>query len=84
MVPSLLILNHRMAPSLIFNRYLVAGRILSSDGGMLFIYGPFTVDGQHTAPTNEAFDARLKAQNAEWGVRDTATLAAFATRHGLS
>ena len=47
-------------------------------------YGPFMVDGAHTAPSNEAFDERLRAQNAEWGVRDCSALAELAQAHGLS
>ena len=39
-------------------------------GGRLFLYGPFKEDGQHTAPSNEAFDASLRARDPEWGVRD--------------
>ena len=51
--------------------------------GRLFLYGPFMIDGKHTAPSNEAFDVRLRGQNSEWGVRDTAVLAALAATHGL-
>ena len=63
---------------------LLAGsaRVLCPGGG-LFLYGPFKVDGQHTAPSNEAFDERLKGQNAEWGVRDSTTLAELAANHGM-
>lgn len=39
-------------------------------GGRLFIYGPFKQDGQHTAPSNEVFDASLRARDPHWGVRD--------------
>ncbi len=46
-----------------------AGRLLAS-GGKLFLYGPFSRDGVHTAPSNEAFDASLKARDTSWGVRD--------------
>lgn len=46
-----------------------AGRLLGK-GGKLFLYGPFSRNGAHTAPSNEAFDASLKARNPEWGVRD--------------
>ncbi|HUI97988.1 MAG TPA: DUF938 domain-containing protein [Xanthobacteraceae bacterium] len=59
-----------------------AARLLQPDG-RLFVYGPFRVDGTHTAPSNAAFDARLRAENPEWGVRDTADLAAVAGAHGL-
>ena len=40
------------------------------EGGILYLYGPYRMQGKHTAPSNEAFDASLRAQNPEWGVRD--------------
>src|ERR1043165_6719348 len=46
-----------------------AGRLLRI-GGLLFLYGAFMRDGVHTAPSNAAFDATLKARNPAWGVRD--------------
>lgn len=46
-----------------------AGRLLS-DGDRILLYGPFRRDGRHTASSNEAFDASLRARNASWGVRD--------------
>jgi SAM-dependent methyltransferase len=46
-----------------------AGALLKP-GGRLFLYGPFMRDGAHTAPSNEAFDASLKARDQAWGVRD--------------
>jgi len=63
---------------------LVAGaaRVLSR-GGVLYLYGPFKEGGRHTAPSNEAFDADLRARNAEWGVRDLDEVAALALQHGL-
>ncbi len=39
-------------------------------GGLLVLYGPFVIVGEHTAPSNEAFDQSLKARNPDWGVRD--------------
>ncbi len=45
------------------------GRILPP-GGILYLYGPFTRGGKHTAPSNVAFDESLKEQNPDWGVRD--------------
>ena len=60
-----------------------AGRILSA-GGLLIFYGPFKRDGQHTAPTNAAFDASLRLQNSEWGVRDVADVIAGGQAEGLT
>jgi SAM-dependent methyltransferase len=60
-----------------------AGRYLR-DGGRLFVYGPFKRDGEHTAPSNAAFDQSLRAENPEWGVRDVADLDALAHEAGLT
>jgi hypothetical protein len=63
---------------------LMAGarRILPQDG-ILYLYGPFKQGGEHTAPSNEAFDASLRAQNSEWGVRDLEEVVAVAERESL-
>ncbi|HEX5692305.1 MAG TPA: DUF938 domain-containing protein, partial [Roseiflexaceae bacterium] len=50
-----------------------AGRLLRR-GGVLFTYGPYTQNGRHTAASNAAFDASLKARDPSWGVRDIADL----------
>jgi len=60
-----------------------AGRFLAP-GGRLFVYGPFKRDGAHTAPSNEEFDASLRARNPEWGVRDIADLDREAQAAGLT
>ena len=52
-------------------------------GGMLLIYGPFLVDGVATTESNAAFDASLRASNAEWGYRDRGVVAAEALKAGL-
>ncbi len=49
--------------------FSAAGRLLNP-GGKLFLYGPFSRKGVHTAPSNEAFDASLKSRDSRWGVRD--------------
>jgi SAM-dependent methyltransferase len=53
-------------------------------GGYLVLYGPFKRDGAHTAPSNEAFDTSLRAQNPAWGVRDMGDVEALAARNGLA
>jgi SAM-dependent methyltransferase len=66
------------------SEHLMAGvpRLLGPDG-RLFLYGPYKRDGAHTAPSNAAFDANLRAQNPEWGIRDMDDLGALAERSGL-
>lgn len=60
-----------------------AGRILPP-GGLLFLYGPYRRGGQHTAPSNEAFDLDLRRRNPAWGVRDLEAVVALATDQGFN
>ena len=53
-------------------------------GGMLFLYGPFSRGGRHTSESNEAFDASLRRGNPEWGVRDVEAVTKLADAAGLS
>ncbi len=64
---------------------LMAGaRRLLRAGGVVYLYGPYRIDGRHTAPSNQNFDAWLRGQNAEWGVRDLGDVTALAARHGFT
>jgi SAM-dependent methyltransferase len=60
-----------------------AARLLAP-GGILYLYGPYKENGRHTAPSNAAFDASLRARDPEWGVRDVGAVAELAARHGLA
>ncbi len=60
-----------------------AARVLPP-GGLLFLYGPYRRGGEHTAPSNEAFDADLRRRNPEWGVRDLEAVAALAAGVGFA
>jgi len=53
-------------------------------GGMLFLYGPYLVDGEPTAPGNVAFDADLRRRNAAWGVRRLGDVVDAAEHAGLA
>jgi hypothetical protein len=59
-----------------------ARSVLQQDGP-LYLYGPFRRGGQHTAPSNAAFDASLRQRNPEWGVRDLDDVTRAAADHGL-
>jgi SAM-dependent methyltransferase len=50
-------------------------------GGVLYLYGPYKIDGEHTAPSNRDFDRDLRARNPQWGIRDLADVTALAERH---
>jgi hypothetical protein len=61
----------------------IATRVLK-ETGFLAIYGPFTIDGKYTAPSNEAFDQELRAANApEWGLKDVRDVEKAANKHGI-
>jgi hypothetical protein len=59
-----------------------AARILPA-GGLLYLYGPYRREGLHTAPSNASFDADLRRQNQEWGVRDIEAVVALAAANGF-
>jgi SAM-dependent methyltransferase len=52
------------------SRALLAGadRLLSQ-GGILYLYGPYRRLGQELEPSNEAFDRSLQQRNPAWGLR---------------
>ena len=52
-------------------------------GGVLVLYGPYRRFGRHTAPSNEAFDARLRASNPSWGLRDLEKVVEIADQAGF-
>jgi hypothetical protein len=51
----------------------------------VFLYGPYRRQGWHTSPSpsNEAFDAQLRARNPEWGVRNLEDVVDLASAAGL-
>lgn len=59
-----------------------AGRTLAP-GGLLFLYGPFKLGGEHTSPSNAAFDADLRRRDPDWGIRDLEEIEALARGEGL-
>jgi len=51
--------------------------------GLLYLYGPYSVQGRHTAPSNAAFDSALRAENPEWGLRDLKEVESLAKDQGF-
>jgi hypothetical protein len=52
--------------------------------GLLITYGPYLEAGRPTASGNLAFDADLRARNADWGVRELGAVVAQAESAGLT
>ena len=52
-------------------------------GGLLVIYGPFTLGGKHTASSNASFDTTLRQQDPDMGIRDALELIGHGRKHGL-
>lgn len=55
-----------------------------NDSGLVMTYGPYRVAGEHTAPSNAAFDARLRAMDPRFGVRDLESVEELAQKHGFT
>lgn len=60
-----------------------AARLLGKNAP-LYLYGPYRQASIVTAPSNEAFDASLKARNPAWGLRNLEAVAALARDEGFS
>jgi SAM-dependent methyltransferase len=60
-----------------------AGTRLLRPGAPLIVYGPYKRGGAHTAPSNAAFDASLKARDPAWGVRDLDAVVQVASDAGF-
>ena len=52
-------------------------------GGHLVLYGPFTINGEFTTPSNQEFDLALKGRDSAWGYRDVAAVEAESLQASL-
>lgn len=59
-----------------------AGRLLPV-GGLLYLYGPYDVDGRHTSEGNATFHASLQARDPRFGIRDVAQVQRAAAERGF-
>ena len=59
-----------------------AGRTLPAQGHLV-MYGPYRINGAHTAESNARFDDSLKMRDPSWGIRDLEKVVALAGTHGL-
>lgn len=73
---------HIMPASAVPQLLAGAARVLAP-GALLLLYGPFRDGEAHTAPSNAAFDAHLRAIDPAMGVRDARDLIGQAAVLGL-
>jgi SAM-dependent methyltransferase len=62
---------------------MVGARRLLRAGGVIYLYGPYRIEGRHTAESNRAFDAWLRSQNSQWGMRDMGEVVDLAAENGF-
>jgi len=60
-----------------------AGRHLGAHGTCV-LYGPFRIDGVHTADSNARFDDDLRSRDPHFGVRDMEAVVSLAEQAGLA
>ena len=57
---------------------------LTRPPSLLVVYGPFKYGGQFTSPSNAAFDASLRVDHAQRGIRDVEAVQALAQAAGFA
>lgn len=74
---------HIMAWPQVEQLFAGAGQLLPS-GGLLCVYGPFNYAGQFTSAGNASFDAKLRQQSVQMGIRDFEALDELAVAAGFA
>lgn len=73
---------HIMSYAAVCRMFERVGDMLS-EPGLFCLYGPFSRGGAFSTPSNEAFDASLRARNAAMGIRDLDDLQVLGSENGL-
>lgn len=58
-------------------------RTVLEPNAVMVTYGPYRVDGRHTAPSNAQFEDWLLRQDSRFGVRDLGDVEQVANQHGF-
>lgn len=74
---------HIVSSTLVERLIAGVGRHLK-ESGYLIVYGPFNYQGEFTSESNREFDAYLKSQDKESGIRDQEWVLALAAEQGLT
>lgn len=73
---------HIMSFAAVRKMFALVGHSLNQLGSFL-LYGPFLIDGEFTSPSNQHFDASLRARDPSMGIRDLAALDELGVTNGL-
>lgn len=52
--------------------------------GILYLYGAYKINNQHTTTSNQEFDNYLRSQNSAWGVRNLEDVIEVAVKNNLT
>jgi len=74
---------HIMSYQAVKCMFHIVGSCLAEEG-VFCLYGPFNQDGMFSSPSNEKFDASLKAQDKSMGLRDLKDLDDLAEVNGMT
>ena len=74
---------HIMSFDAVASMFRLVGQVLSA-GGVFCLYGPFKLDGNFTSDSNRNFDASLKSQDENMGIRDLEDLQMLAAGQSMS
>ena len=74
---------HIVSWSCAINFLCNAGAVLNG-GGILYLYGPYKVEGIPFKDSNINFDCALRTQNPEWGIRNLENIICEAEKVGFS
>ena len=72
-----------ISPEIVGPALFRGARQCLNPNGQIFVYGPFSIDGQHTSEGNKRFDASLRQQNSAWGIRDLSAVTGSALDNGF-
>ena len=72
-----------IAPWLAYLGLMTGAKKILPSNGIIYLYGPYKVNNQHTALSNQEFDRYLKSQNSSWGVRNLEDVVCVANDNGF-
>ena len=73
---------HIMSFAAVTKMFALVGRALKRSG-LFCVYGPFRVNGKFTTPSNQHFDASLRARDPSMGIRDLTALDELGAANGI-